>query len=323
VTGVGIGNQVNTTGAVGSTNGGIGNMATASIVVLAVADLAIAKTHAGNFSPGQTGATYSLTVSNVGGGATAGAVAVTDNLPAGLTATAISGSGWTCVLNTLTCTRTDALNAGGVYPVITLTVNVSANVAPNVTNTATVAGGGELNSTNDIASDPTHTSVLPLQIIGQNNLMVMAGSATSIDFTVESSSGVGVIQFACSGLPPGARCTFNPATESQITATVTMTVTTTAGAASLLPLGGSAPTPPLYAVLLPLPVLLGPRFGRSKKVKLRLATFVAGLLLLLVMVGCGSGTKRTGGTPRGSFHISVTASSSTAQASATINLSVL
>jgi hypothetical protein len=124
-------------------------------------------------------------------------------------------------------------------------------------------------------------------------------------------------------LPPGARCTFNPATESQITATVTMTVTTTAGAASLLPLGGSAPTPPLYAVLLPLPVLLGPRFGRSKKVKLRLATFVAGLLLLLVMVGCGSGTKRTGGTPRGSFHISVTASSSTAQASATINLSVL
>jgi hypothetical protein len=41
------------------------------------------------------------------------------------------------------------------------------------------------------------------------------------------------------------------------------------------------------------------------------------------MIGCGSGTKRTGGTPRGNFHISVTAGSSTAQASTAINLSVL
>jgi uncharacterized repeat protein (TIGR01451 family) len=291
--------------------------------VLALADLTIAKTHAGNFSPGQTGATYSLTVSNVGGGATVGSVAVTDNLPAGLTATTISGPGWNCILSTLTCTRTDALNAGAVYPVITVTVNVSANVAPNVTNTATVAGGGELNSTNDTALDPTHTSVLPLQIIGQNNLTVMAGGATSVDFTVESSSGVGIIQFACSGLPPGASCTFKPGTESQITATVTMTLTTTAGTASVLPLGGNAPTTPLYAVLLPLPALLGSRFGGSKKGRLRLATLVAGLLVLLVMIGCGSGTKRTGGTPRGNFHISVTAGSSTAQASTAINLSVL
>ena len=52
-------------------------------------DLGIAKTHAGNFTQGQTGATYAIAVSNVGTGPTSGLVTVTDTLPAGLTATAI------------------------------------------------------------------------------------------------------------------------------------------------------------------------------------------------------------------------------------------
>src|SRR4029077_2486032 len=38
---------------------------------------------------------------------------------------------------------------------ITLTVNVAANAASQVTNTATVSGGGEVNTANDIAGDAT------------------------------------------------------------------------------------------------------------------------------------------------------------------------
>ena len=52
-------------------------------------DLTITKTHSGNFTQGQTGATYTLTVSNVGAVSTSGTVTVTDTLPAGLTATAL------------------------------------------------------------------------------------------------------------------------------------------------------------------------------------------------------------------------------------------
>ena len=85
---------------------------------------------------------------------TSGTVTVTDTLPAGLTATAISGTGWSCTLGTLTCTRTDALAASASYSGVTLTVNVASN-AVSVTNTATVSGGGELNTANDTASDPT------------------------------------------------------------------------------------------------------------------------------------------------------------------------
>jgi uncharacterized protein (TIGR03437 family) len=116
-------------------------------------DLTISKTHPGNFAPGQIGAGYSITVTNAGLAATTGVVTVVDTLPAGLTATAISGSGWTCVLGTLTCTRSDALAAAASYSSITITVNVASSLTGLVTNTATVSGGGETNTTNDTARD--------------------------------------------------------------------------------------------------------------------------------------------------------------------------
>jgi uncharacterized protein (TIGR03437 family) len=94
---------------------------------VAVPDLTIGKTHTGNFRQGDTADTYTLTVANAGQGPTTGAVTVSDTLPAGLTATAISGTGWSCVLATLTCTRSDALAAGASYPDTVVTVNVADN----------------------------------------------------------------------------------------------------------------------------------------------------------------------------------------------------
>ena len=94
---------------------------------IAAPDLIIAKSHAGDFHQGDIGDAYTLTVTNAGQGPTTGVVTVTDALPAGLTATAIGGAGWSCTLTPLTCTRSDALAAAGVYPVITVTVNVANN----------------------------------------------------------------------------------------------------------------------------------------------------------------------------------------------------
>jgi uncharacterized repeat protein (TIGR01451 family) len=119
------------------------------------ADLTLTKTHAGNFTQGQNGATYTLTASNAGVAATTGLVTVADTLPAGLTATAMNGTGWACVLATTSCTRNDVLASGASYPPITLTVDVAANAPATVTNTATVSGGGETNTANDTANDPT------------------------------------------------------------------------------------------------------------------------------------------------------------------------
>jgi uncharacterized repeat protein (TIGR01451 family) len=116
----------------GGGNGGTApGLGAAPASACSLPDLTVAKTVAGNVVAGQAGATYAITVTNSGSGpkAAGNTVTVTDTMPAGLTATAISGTGWTCVLGTLTCTRTDKLDAGSSYPVITLTFNAAASVA--------------------------------------------------------------------------------------------------------------------------------------------------------------------------------------------------
>jgi uncharacterized repeat protein (TIGR01451 family) len=123
------------------------------------ADLIVASAHSGTFTQGQSGS-YSFTASNIGPAATTGTVTVTDNLPSGLTATSMSGTGWTCNTSTVTCTRSDALpgNTGGTvssYPPITLSVSVSTGAPLTVINVVTVSGGGEQNTVNDSAADLT------------------------------------------------------------------------------------------------------------------------------------------------------------------------
>ena len=147
-----------------------------------VPDLAITATHTGNFTQGDTGDTYTIIVTNTGTAASGGTVTVVDTLPAGLTATAISGAGWTTNLGTLTCTRSDALAAGAAYPPITVTVNVAANAAANVTNTATVSGSGDTNSANNTASDPTsiNAAAAPTAI---------TGTATGVGTTTATLNG--------------------------------------------------------------------------------------------------------------------------------------
>ncbi len=138
---------------------GIGSPQTAALVPdlasFQAPNLTVAKAHSGNFTQGDVGDTYMITVSNGGSAATSGTVSLVDSLPAGLTATAFSGQGWTTNLDTLTATRSDPLAAGASYPVLTVTVNVAADAAANLTNVATVSGGGELYTGDDTASDPT------------------------------------------------------------------------------------------------------------------------------------------------------------------------
>jgi uncharacterized repeat protein (TIGR01451 family) len=145
--------QVSTSGDLNPTN----DTFTDSTVVTQLADLTIFKTHTGLFSQGQNGETYTLTVTNLGRGPTNGTVTVVDPLPVGLSAAAISGTGWSCTLAPLGCTRVDALGPNGLsYPPITVTVNVDAKATiGTLTNIATVSGGGEVITGNDSASDVT------------------------------------------------------------------------------------------------------------------------------------------------------------------------
>ena len=141
-------------------------------------DLSIQKTHTGSLTQGQTGAQYTITVTNEGADPTVGTVTVVDTLPAGLTATAIDGSGWVCVLGTLTCTRTDVLAGGGSYPPITLTVDVASNAPPSLVNGATVSGGGQAASANDEAADPADVERWQVPALGSAGRLLMVGLIT-------------------------------------------------------------------------------------------------------------------------------------------------
>jgi uncharacterized repeat protein (TIGR01451 family) len=122
----------------------------------AVSDLlTVNLSHAGNFAQGQTGAMYTVTVSNApSGGATVGAVTVAESVPAGLELVSMTGAGWICSNNT--CTRTDTLNPGAAFPPITVTVNVDLDVPAQVTNQVSLTGGAA-----PAASASDITTILP------------------------------------------------------------------------------------------------------------------------------------------------------------------
>ena len=174
-----------------------------------VPNLTIDKTHTGNFVQGQVGAQFTLLVSNVGSGPSAGMVSVTDTLPIGLVATGISGTGWTCVLATLTCTRADGLAAAAIYPLITLTVNVAVDAPSLLTNTATVSGGGDTTPGNNTDADPVNvnaTSMVDLTIVKTHSGSFVRGQPGGVYSLIVSNAGLaatsGVVSVSDS-LPTG------------------------------------------------------------------------------------------------------------------------
>ncbi|MBZ5530010.1 MAG: DUF11 domain-containing protein [Acidobacteriia bacterium] len=330
VTASATGSFVNTSGAVSSTNGGTGNTATATLTVQP-ADLTITKTHTGTFTRGQTGAVWTITVTNSGAGPTVGTVTVVDTLPAITNPpvpTAISGTGWTCTLGTLTCTRSDVLAPGASYPAISLTVNIPINIRNNFTNTATVSGGGETNTGNNTATDSI--SLGPPIIINPHagtTMALPAGASGTIGFDVtDDDPTLGTVGFTCAGLPVGAACMFNPAGTIASTTLVTMTITTSGRSSGIVVQSRNTPwrpTAPFYSLLLPAMgfafVTLGAKKDRRRALR-GLAIFAV-MAFLIVLAGCGGGPHGIV-TPAGTYQITVTAVTPTVQANTNITLTV-
>lgn len=132
--------------------------------------LTVGVSHIGNFTQGQPGAAYTITVRNTGSAAGNGMVTVTDTLPAALTAATLGGPGWSCVLASVMCTRLDSLAAGSAYPPITLTVNVPLGAASPVVNQVNLSGGGSA-----AASATDNTTILaPFADVGSSDVFLPA-----------------------------------------------------------------------------------------------------------------------------------------------------
>ena len=101
---------------------------------------------------GDTGINYPILINNNGNVSSSGTMTAVTTLSSGLTASAISGAGWSCTLSTLTCTRSDGLIPFGVFT-INVTVDFAKNAPANGTVSETVSGGGDGNAANNTNSE--------------------------------------------------------------------------------------------------------------------------------------------------------------------------
>jgi uncharacterized repeat protein (TIGR01451 family) len=191
-------------------------------------DLALSKSHEGNFTTGSDG-TYTLSVRNLAPERADGPTVVTDSLPAGVTYVSAGGTGWTCdagALPQVSCTYADAIPGLTTAPPISLVVHAPDGAPEVVVNGATVANAGDDNPANDSAFDPTRidrrqpaATALEADAIV---LKVQIGSLTIMNapYAVLTSGGVPV---------PGKTVTFRVLNQQQVICTA---VTDASGVAS-------------------------------------------------------------------------------------------
>lgn len=190
-----------------------------------IVDLAIAKTHSGNFTVGGN-ATYTLVVSSLAGSnQTDYPVVVTDTLPAGLTYSSASGAGWNCGASgqTVTCTHQGPLAGGASLPPITLHAAVGEAAFPSVTNTAQVTTPSyDPDPSNNVASDVTtvlgsNLSTSTKSVVDLNGGDANPGDTLRYTITLTETAGIAatnvtvtdhvpanVSGFAVTSIPAGA-----------------------------------------------------------------------------------------------------------------------
>jgi len=244
-------------------------------------------------------------------------------------------------ISSITATGDYALTHNCVSPLA-----AEASCTLSVTFTPTDAGGraGTLIITDDAAGSPRTVS---LSGIGQDFSLgafttaraVSPGMTARFDLLLMPQGGFQqTVSLACSGAPAGATCSVRP---SSVTpngvnnVSVALEVVTTAPAASAprdgggrrsLPPGGW-PVAMTVALLGALALLAGAILRRAaSSARLRLLPVLGACLLLVALVwaACGGGGLyvRSGGTPAGTYMLTITATASDLSHSTTVELTV-
>lgn len=257
-------------------------------------------------------------------------ITFTDTLPAsGATFKSATSSPGTCNEPTgtppvVTCSI-GALNTGGTATVTIVLIPTLAGPLGNSGVVSVVGSSFQASGSASTVVNDFNVSVAPA------SATVVAGAPASYTVTVTPvPTFPNSISLSCSsGVPSGATCSFstNPlpdAEEGPVTSALTINTTIRPIPTSMLHLGPTA----LYAALLPVAglALLGVG-GRKSRLRRVLGTLlVLGVLgLILFQAACGSSgttTPQTGGTPAGTYPITVTATSGAATRTTSLTLVV-
>jgi len=266
---------------------------------------------------GTAGAAQTVTLTN-SGNATLSITGLTI-LPASFTETNTCGSslaaGASC---TITVTFTPSA-AGEITGMLSITDNASGSPQQ-----VTLSGVGQ-----DFGIGPYNlTTTIP------------AGWTAAYDLAVWPAGGFNqTVSLACSGVPQQSSCTVTPTSttlDGRNHAVITLRVLTSAPASVPTPAGRPLSQPPGWLLAATGSILgflimlaLEARRRRTPRLRLRLRTPAGALLLLVLLwVGCGGGSSfvvpptPTGGTPSGTYVVTVTATSGHLSRAVTMQLTV-
>ncbi len=217
-----------------------------------------------------------------------------------------------------------ALNASAVASISTSALAVGThNITAAYSGDATYAPSTSTAIAVTVLAPPDYAVSTPT-----GTATVTAGQPATYTISVTPSGGFSsAVNFACSGLPSLASCTFNPAsvTPNGSAASTTLTISTTArGAANpATNLGGLITGGSFFALAL----VFGLTDKKRRLQVLCMTLVAAGLLGAMVACGGGGGTPSPTptpaiGTPAGTFNVTVTATSGSITHSSVITLVV-
>jgi len=319
------------------------NSASVTTTVNPVADLAVTKTASANSVQVGTNLTYTIIVTN-NGPSPANGVTLTDTLPPAaafvfVSANASQGSCVPPASGKIVCTA--GTLASGASATATVVITPTAGAVPSITNSVSVISNQtDPNSNNNSASVTTAVTAITAQpdftlAASPLNTTVQAGGTGTYTLTVTPAAGfTGNVSLACSGAPALTTCSIspNPVSVGATAVNATMTLQTSA------PVTTAAITPPgewrgrsdflgkagLVSLLgMMVSVVFAGKASRRKK--MLLPAFATLILLLIFLTGCGGKAlqpSKTGGTPAGTYQITVTATSGQLSHSASVVLTV-
>jgi len=176
-----------------------------SVTNTPVSDLAISKTHVGNFNVGQN-ATYTIAINNNGPIAETGPIVVTDTLPAGLSYISATGTGWACNASgqNITCTRNGSLANGASAAPITLRVAVTSPAFPSVTNSASVSGKNFDNISSNNSNSDTVTVTSDPSISLQKTALTLSDPVNGTNFPKAIPGAISEYTLKATNTGPGA-----------------------------------------------------------------------------------------------------------------------
>jgi len=159
-------------------------------------DLRLAVSHSGTFTPGGSGSSFQLAVSDdPGAGPTLGTATVVFHVPDGLTPQSPSGNGWQCSVSgqVVTCTRSDVLQPGTPYPPVTVPVTVASSASGSLTATGTVSDPADTGTVGKNVTDSVTIGALSpdLSIASTHTGTFQPGGTGSFVYTVSDSAQAG------------------------------------------------------------------------------------------------------------------------------------